>query len=78
MKKCNKCPICPFVQVGQKVSASKIKFSIDINTEVKQKILYMSQNAKSVESNMWEKVTDPCNIGSLNIQDMSETSMSTK
>ena len=57
MKKCNKCPICPFVQVGQKVSASKTNFSIDINTEVNcqtKNIIYVIECKKCREQYVGE------------------------
>ena len=34
MKKCNKCPICPFVQVGTKVKATQNSYTLEINEEV--------------------------------------------
>ena len=34
MRKCNNCPICPFVQPGKTVKSTATKFSVEINTEV--------------------------------------------
>ena len=34
MKKCNKCPICPFVQNGKSVKATATNTQVDINTSV--------------------------------------------
>ena len=34
MKKCNKCPICPFIEVGKKVKATANNFTVDINASV--------------------------------------------
>ena len=34
MKKCNKCPICPYVQVGQTIKATQINYTKEINSEV--------------------------------------------
>ena len=34
MKKCNKCPICPYVQVGPTIKATQINYTAEINSEV--------------------------------------------
>ena len=34
MKKCNKCPICPYVQVGPIIKATQINYTTEINAEV--------------------------------------------
>ena len=34
MKKCNKCPICPFVQVGPKIKATQNSYIAEIYIEV--------------------------------------------
>ena len=57
MKKCSKCPICPFVQVGQTVSASKTNFKMDINREVNcqtRNIIYVIECKKCKEQYVGE------------------------
>ena len=34
IKKCNSCPICPYIEVGKTVKATQSNFSIDINASV--------------------------------------------
>ena len=34
MKKCNKCPICPYVQVGPTIKATQINYTTEINSDV--------------------------------------------
>ena len=34
MKKCNNCPICPFVTTGQTVKSTQTNYSVDINMSV--------------------------------------------
>ena len=34
MKKCNNCPICPYVKVGKSVKSTANKYTVDINTSV--------------------------------------------
>ena len=44
MKKCNTCPICPFVKTGRTVKSTANNFAVDINTTVNCKsknIIYM-------------------------------------
>ena len=50
-------PICPFVQVGQKVSASKTNFAIEINTEVNcqtRNVIYLIECKKCKEQYVGE------------------------
>ena len=44
MKKCNNCPICPFVKPGQILKSVQSKFSIEIKTSVNcqtQNLIYL-------------------------------------
>ena len=57
MKKCNKCPICPYVKIGQVVKASKSNYSFEINTEVNcqtKNLIYILECKKCSEQYIGE------------------------
>ena len=57
MKKCNKCPICPYVKIRQAVKASKSNYSFEINTEVNcqtKNLIYILECKKCSEQYIGE------------------------